>query len=102
MTDTSPTTSQVQAELQPLPQRFSILETIKNVLPLLTQLTTFIILGGFVVVHSYLATITDLFGNTRAELHAPADGMIFGLRALPSVTTGDWCCFFNKVEGPRT
>ncbi len=61
MTDTSPTTSQVQAELQPLPQRFSILETIKNVLPLLTQLTTFIILGGFVVVHSYLATITDLF-----------------------------------------
>ncbi len=49
-----------------------------------------------------IARIVDLFGETLAELHAPADGMIFGLRALPNVTTGDWCCFFNKVEGRRT
>ena len=48
-----------------------------------------------------IARIVDLFGKTVGELHAPADGMIFGLRALPNVTTGDWCCFFNKVEGPR-
>jgi len=48
-----------------------------------------------------IARIADLFGNTLAELAAPADGMIFGLRALPTVTTGDWCCFFNKVQGRR-
>ncbi len=49
-----------------------------------------------------IARIADLFGNTLAELAAPADGMIFGLRALPTVTTGDWCCFFNKVQGRRS
>jgi uncharacterized protein len=43
----------------------------------------------------------NLFGDELAVLSAPADGMIFGLRALPNVTTGDWCCFFNKVEGRR-
>jgi predicted deacylase len=48
-----------------------------------------------------IARIVDIFGRTLAELSAPADGMIFGLRALPNVTTGDWCCFFNKVEGRR-
>jgi predicted deacylase len=48
-----------------------------------------------------IATIVNLFGDELAALHAPADGMVFGLRALPNVTTGDWCCFYNKVEGPR-
>ncbi len=48
-----------------------------------------------------IATIVNFFGDELAQLRAPADGMIFGLRALPNVTTGDWCCFFNKVEGPR-
>jgi predicted deacylase len=48
-----------------------------------------------------IATIVNLFGDEQAVLRAPADGMIFGLRALPNVTTGDWCCFFNKVQGPR-
>jgi hypothetical protein len=48
-----------------------------------------------------IARIVDLFGKELAELTAPADGMIFGLRALPNVTTGDWCCFFNKVQGRR-
>jgi uncharacterized protein len=48
-----------------------------------------------------IARIVDLFGDTLAELAAPADGMIFGLRALPNVTTGDWCCFFCRVEGTR-
>lgn len=48
-----------------------------------------------------IARIVNLFGDELARLTAPADGMIFGLRALPNVTTGDWCCFFNKVEGPR-
>lgn len=48
-----------------------------------------------------IAKIVNIFGDEQAELVAPADGMIFGLRALPNVNTGDWCCFFNKVEGER-
>jgi predicted deacylase len=48
-----------------------------------------------------IARIVDIFGNDLAEINAPADGMLFGLRALTSVTTGDWCCFFNKVQGRR-
>lgn len=48
-----------------------------------------------------IARIANLFGDELATLSAPADGMIFGLRALPNVTTGDWCCFFNKVQGRR-
>jgi predicted deacylase len=48
-----------------------------------------------------IARIVDIFGNDLAEIKAPADGMLFGLRALTSVTTGDWCCFFNKVQGKR-
>ena len=48
-----------------------------------------------------IARIVNLFGDPLAELKAPADGMIFGLRALPNVTLGDWCCFFCKVEGTR-
>ncbi|MBP2549773.1 putative deacylase [Neorhizobium galegae] len=48
-----------------------------------------------------IARIVNIFGDELAELVAPADGMIFGLRALPNVNTGDWCCFFNKVEGAR-
>jgi uncharacterized protein len=48
-----------------------------------------------------IAGIVDLFGRQLAEIVAPADGMIFGLRALPNVTTGEWCCFFNKVQGRR-
>ena len=48
-----------------------------------------------------IARIVDIFGDEVGTLHAPADGMFFGLRALPNVNAGDWCCFFNKVEGPR-
>lgn len=48
-----------------------------------------------------IASIVDIFGDQVGELHAPADGMFFGLRALPNVNQGDWCCFFNRVEGPR-
>lgn len=48
-----------------------------------------------------IARIVNLFGDTLVTLNAPADGMIFGLRALPNVTTGDWCCFYGKIEGKR-
>ena len=46
-----------------------------------------------------IATIYDLYGEALETLHAPADGMIFGLRALPNVTTGDWCCFYAEIQG---
>lgn len=46
-----------------------------------------------------IATIVDVYGDVLALLSAPADGMIFGLRALPNVQTGDWCCFFAEIEG---
>ena len=48
-----------------------------------------------------IAQIVNVFGDTVGELVAPADGMFFGLRALPNVNLGDWCCFFCKVEGVR-
>lgn len=48
-----------------------------------------------------IARIVSIFGDTLGEIVAPADGMFFELRALPNVTTGDWCCFFCKVEGTR-
>ena len=48
-----------------------------------------------------LARIVNIFGDVLDEMKAPAEGMFFGLRALPNVTTGDWCCFFNVVEGKR-
>lgn len=48
-----------------------------------------------------IASIVNIFGDQVGELFAPADGMFFGLRALPNVNEGDWCCFFNKVESPR-
>ena len=48
-----------------------------------------------------IASIVDIWGDEIGAIHAPADGMFFGLRALPNVNAGDWCCFFNVVEGPR-
>lgn len=48
-----------------------------------------------------IARIVNVYGDTVGELKAPAPGMFFGLRALPNVNTGDWCCFYCKVEGTR-
>ncbi|SHI66456.1 succinylglutamate desuccinylase/aspartoacylase family protein [Wenxinia saemankumensis] len=48
-----------------------------------------------------IARIVDVWGDEVGTLEAPADGMFFGLRALANVQEGDWCCFFNKVEGRR-
>lgn len=46
-----------------------------------------------------IATIYNLYGDVLDTLHAPTDGRIFGLRALPNVMMGDWCCFFAEVQG---
>ena len=46
-----------------------------------------------------LARIVDVYGDVLAEVRTPVDGMIFGLRALPNVQTGDWCCFYAEIQG---
>ncbi len=46
-----------------------------------------------------IARIVDVYGDELAELVAPTDGLIFGLRALPNVQTGDWCCFYAEIQG---
>lgn len=46
-----------------------------------------------------IAQIVNVYGDLLAELHAPVDGMIFGLRALPNVMAGDWCCFYAEIQG---
>ncbi|HMQ31110.1 MAG TPA: M14 family metallopeptidase [Chloroflexaceae bacterium] len=45
-----------------------------------------------------LGTIYNLYGDAAAEIRAPQEGLVFGLRARPSVTEGSWCCFFGVVE----
>ena len=46
-----------------------------------------------------IARIFDVFGEEVGVISAPADGMFFGLRCLPSVMTGEWCCFYAKLDG---
>ena len=55
--------------------------------------------GCGLVENDHIATIIDYYGNELCKLSAPEDGMIFGLRALPNVTIGEWCCFFAIIEG---
>jgi predicted deacylase len=45
-----------------------------------------------------LGSIYNLYGDVVAELRAPQDGVVFGLRSRPSVLEGQWCCFFGVVE----
>lgn len=46
-----------------------------------------------------LAHIYDLYGEELETVRAPCDGLVFGLRALPTVQTGDWLCFFGELTG---
>lgn len=46
-----------------------------------------------------IARIYDIYGDPLETLVAPSDGRIFGLRALPNVTVGDWCCFYAEIQG---
>lgn len=45
-----------------------------------------------------LGRIYDLYGDVIGEVRAPQAGVVFGLRARPSVLEGQWCCFFGVVE----
>ncbi|MCY3545724.1 MAG: M14 family metallopeptidase [Gemmatimonadetes bacterium] len=48
-----------------------------------------------------LGRVYDLYGDVRAEVVAPADGVVFGLRSRPSVLAGEWCCFFGIIDEVR-
>lgn len=45
-----------------------------------------------------IGTVYDLYGDVAGEVRAPQAGVIFGMRARPSVMEGSWCCFFGVVE----
>ena len=45
-----------------------------------------------------IGQIYDLYGDVIGEVRAPQAGVIFGMRARPSVIEGHWCCFFGVVE----
>ena len=45
-----------------------------------------------------IGQIYNLYGDVAAEVRAPRDGVVFGLRARPSVLEGHWCCFFGVIE----
>lgn len=45
-----------------------------------------------------LGQIYNLYGDVAAEVRAPRNGVVFGLRSRPSVLEGQWCCFFGVVE----
>lgn len=45
-----------------------------------------------------LGRIYDCFGDVAAEVCAPEDGVVFGLRSRPQVRPGDWCSFFGVID----
>ncbi len=45
-----------------------------------------------------IGQIYGLYGDVIAEVRAPQAGVIFGLRARPSVLEGQWCCFFGVID----
>lgn len=45
--------------------------------------------GEFVEAGTLLATITDLHGETLAEMRAPHPGLVAGVRSFVSVNPGD-------------
>ncbi len=48
-----------------------------------------------------LGQVYSLYGDMLAEVCAPGDGVVFGLRSRPSVLEGDWCCFFGIIDETR-
>lgn len=48
-----------------------------------------------------LGRIYDLYGDVKAEVSAPEEGLVFGLRSRPSVLEGEWCCFYGIIDEVR-
>ena len=49
-----------------------------------------------------LGKIYNLYGEVCAEVVAPEDGVVFGLRSRPSVLEGEWCCFYGIIDEVRS
>jgi predicted deacylase len=49
-----------------------------------------------------IGRIFDLYGDVRAEVVAPEEGVVFGLRSRPAVLEGEWCCFFGIIDEVRS
>ena len=50
---------------------------------------------------SPLGHVLDLYGDVQAEVVAPQEGVVFGLRSRPAVIEGEWCCFFGIIDEVR-
>ena len=48
-----------------------------------------------------LGSIYTLYGDVAAEVRAPADGVVFGLRSRPAVLEGEWCSFYGIIDETR-
>ena len=48
-----------------------------------------------------LGRVYDLYGEVQAQVDAPEDGVVFGLRSRPSVLEGEWCCFYGIIDEVR-
>lgn len=48
-----------------------------------------------------LGRVFDLYGEERAEVVAPEEGVVFGLRSRPAVIEGEWCCFYGIIDEVR-
>jgi len=48
-----------------------------------------------------LGQIYTLYGDIAAEVRAPCEGVVFGLRSRPAVLAGEWCCFFGIIDESR-
>ena len=48
-----------------------------------------------------LGRVYDLYGDVLAQVDAPEDGVVFGLRYRPAVLEGEWCCFYGIIEAVR-
>lgn len=49
-----------------------------------------------------LGRVFDLYGDERAEVVAPQEGVVFGLRSRPAVIEGEWCCFYGIIDEVRS
>jgi predicted deacylase len=48
-----------------------------------------------------LGQVFSLFGDVVAQVVAPQDGVVFGLRSRPAVLEGEWCCFYGIIDETR-
>ncbi len=48
-----------------------------------------------------LGRVYDLYGDVLAQVDAPEDGVVFGLRYRPAVLEGEWCCFYGIIDAVR-